>query len=266
MEPAVFLRQLYEGAKETFPLYGIFPSVTAAQAILESDWGKSQLARECCNLFGIKADSGWKGEKKAYPTKEYDRHGQLYTVTAYFRKYASYADSLKDHGRFFQENQRYVNVIGLLNYRQQARAIQDAGYATDPRYAEKLIRLIEENGLWKWDQEVLTISSEKNVSFVTHVVSEGESVIRIAEKHGVTLQEIVEANHLNNPDLIFPGQKLAITISGENPGSKVYMVRGGDTLSTIAQRYGTSSERIASDNGIPDSNYIQAGQKILIRN
>ena len=62
MEQAVFLGQLYEGAKETYLHYGILPSVTAAQAILESDWGRSQLARECCNLFGIKADSGWKGE------------------------------------------------------------------------------------------------------------------------------------------------------------------------------------------------------------
>lgn len=214
MDPSTFLNTIYPGAIQTFRFSGILPSITASQAILESDWGRSSLAQECHNLFGIKADPGWKGEKKAYITNEYDKEGNLYTVTAFFRKYDSYTDSLKDHGKFFQENKRYADVIGILDYREQARAIQVAGYATDLHYAEKLIRLIEENCLWKWDQEVLSISSEKNVSFVTHVVREGESVIRIAEKHGVTLQEIVEANHLNNPDLIFPGQKLAIPISG----------------------------------------------------
>ena len=266
MEQAVFLGQLYEGAKETYLHYGILPSVTAAQAILESDWGRSQLARECCNLFGIKADSGWKGEKKAYPTKEYDRHGQLYTVTAYFRKYASYADSFQDHGRFFHENQRYAGVIGILDYQRQARAIQSAGYATDPRYAEKLIRVIEENSLGEWDQMVQASSSKENISSITHVVSEGENVARIAERHDVTIQEVAEANHLDNPSLIFPGQKLVIPISRENLGSKVYVVREGDTLSAIAQQYGTSAERIASDNAIPDRNHIQVGQRILIRN
>ncbi len=214
MDPSTFLNTIYPGAIQTFRFSGILPSITASQAILESDWGRSSLAQECHNLFGIKADPGWKGEKKAYITNEYDKEGNLYTVTAFFRKYDSYTDSLKDHGKFFQENKRYADVIGILDYREQAQAIQVAGYATDLHYAEKLIRLIEENCLWKWDQEVLSISSEKNVSFVTHVVREGESVIRIAEKHGVTLQEIVEANHLNNPDLIFPGQKLAIPISG----------------------------------------------------
>lgn len=214
MDPSTFLNTIYPGAIQTFRFSGILPSITASQAILESDWGRSSLAQECHNLFGIKADPGWKGEKKAYITNEYDKEGNLYTVTAFFRKYDSYTDSLKDHGKFFQENKRYADVIGILDYREQARAIQVAGYATDLHYAEKLIRLIEENGLWKWDQEVLSISSEKNVFFVNHVVREGESVLRIAEKHGVTLQDIVEANHLNNPDLIFPGQKLAIPISG----------------------------------------------------
>ena len=266
MEPAVFLGQLYEGAKETFHLYGILPSITAAQAILESDWGRSQLAQECFNLFGIKADLGWQGERKAYPTKEYDRNEKLFTETAFFRQYTSYAHSLQDHGKFFHENKRYAGAIGLLDYQQQARAIQAAGYATDPRYAEKLIRLIEENGLGEWDQDILTTSSDKNGSFVTHVVREGETVAGIAERHGVTIQEIVEANHFANPDLIFPGQKLAIPTSGEKLGGKIYVVREGDTLSAIAQQYGTSANRIASDNAIPDRNHIQAGQRILLRN
>ena len=104
MDPSTFLNTIYPGAIQTFRFSGILPSITASQAILESDWGRSSLAQECHNLFGIKADPGWKGEKKAYITNEYDKEGNLYTVTAFFRKYDSYTDSLKDHGKFFQEN------------------------------------------------------------------------------------------------------------------------------------------------------------------
>lgn len=70
MSQITFLNLLHSGAISTFDKYGLFPSITAAQAILESNWGKSKLARECLNLFGIKADQSWQGDKKAYSTKE----------------------------------------------------------------------------------------------------------------------------------------------------------------------------------------------------
>lgn len=96
-----FLNSIRQGSFTTFYKYKILPSITAAQAILESDWGRSQLAKECKNLFGIKADNSWKGKKKVYQTKEYDKNGNILTIMAYFRKYKSYEDSLNDHGEFF---------------------------------------------------------------------------------------------------------------------------------------------------------------------
>lgn len=152
MSQSSFLNSLRPGVFTTFRQYGILPSVTAAQAILESNWGRSSLARECRNLFGIKADRSWKCEKKAYSTKEYDKKGNLYTVVDYFRKYDSFEESLNDHGMFFHENKRYRDVIGLTNYKEQTKAIQIAGYATDPQYANKLIGLIEQNSLQFWDK------------------------------------------------------------------------------------------------------------------
>ncbi|MCI3028848.1 glucosaminidase domain-containing protein [Desemzia sp. C1] len=77
MTKELFLEQIRQGALQTFETYNILPSITAAQSILESNWGKSKLARECLNLFGIKADQSWQGDKKAYSTKEYDKNNKL---------------------------------------------------------------------------------------------------------------------------------------------------------------------------------------------
>lgn len=264
MDPSTFLNTIYPGAIQTFRFSGILPSITASQAILESDWGRSSLAQECHNLFGIKADPGWKGEKKAYITNEYDKEGNLYTVTAFFRKYDSYTDSLKDHGKFFQENKRYADVIGLLDYREQARAILVAGYATDLHYAEKLIQLIEKNGLIQWDRDALTSSSDKKADFTIHVVREGDTVSEIAKKYDVSVAEIVAMNQLANPNLIYTNQKLTVATSGGKTEEHYYTVMEGDTLTNIAQRFGTSVQRIASDNKISDSNHIGVGQKIFI--
>src|SRR5690625_1888819 len=113
MSQSNFLKNIHQGPFTTFHKYRILPSVTAAQAILESNWGKSRLAKECKNLFGIKADKSWKGKKKAYQTQEYDENRGLITVWSYFRKYNAYEESLNDHGKFFNENNRYAKFIGL---------------------------------------------------------------------------------------------------------------------------------------------------------
>lgn len=262
-----FLNNLHSGAIATFNDYGILPSITSAQAILESNWGKSKLAQECRNLFGIKADKSWKGEKKAYSTKEYDKNNNLLTVTDYFRKYPSYEESLKDHGKFFHENQRYADVIGLRDYKKQARAIQTAGYATDPQYANKLIQLIEQNKLQKWDQEVLSQTSfEKPYKQQTnHKVRKGESLSEIAEQYAVSVKSIVTANQLDNPNLIYPNQQLIIPVrSHMQVKEEHYVVKSGDTLSSIAQQFDTSVKKLATENRISNVNHIEVGQTLKI--
>lgn len=263
MGQSIFLNSLRQGVFTTFQLYEILPSVTAAQAILESNWGKSRLARECCNLFGIKADRGWKRQKQAYSTKEYDNQGNLYTVVDYFRKYDSYEESLHDHGKFFHENKRYAEVIGITNYKKQAQMIQRAGYATDPEYANKLIRLIEQNELQNWDDDVL-FSSNQQDDQITHTVKNGDTVSEIARKYGLSTQTIVKSNHLNNPDLIYPEQLLLIPAADKQSKGRVYTVKKGDTLSSIAERFNTSIQKLAEDNKISDMNLIQIGQKLFI--
>ena len=139
-----------DGAKE-----GVLPSITAAQAILESGWGSSELAKAPNNnLFGIKDSEDWNGESVTVLTQEYVNGGYI-TVNAAFRKYASWNDSVVDHAKFFTSTEwrkdNYRKVVNETDYRIAAQELKNAGYATDPNYPGKLIRLIEAYKLYEWD-------------------------------------------------------------------------------------------------------------------
>ena len=154
-----------DGAKE-----GVLPSITAAQAILESGWGSSELAKAPNNnLFGIKDSEDWHGEIVTVPTQEY-LNGDYITVNAAFRKYASWNDSVVDHAKFFTSTEwrknNYRKVVNETDYRIAAQELKNAGYATDPSYAGKLISLIEAYKLYEWDA----------VSNTTNSVLENEGV------------------------------------------------------------------------------------------
>ena len=139
-----------DGAKE-----GILPSITAAQAILESGWGSSELAKAPNNnLFGIKDSEDWNGEIVTVPTQEYV-NGDYIKINAAFRKYTSWNDSVVDHAKFFTSTEwrkdNYRKVVNETDYRIAAQELKNAGYATDPTYPGKLIRLIEAYKLYEWD-------------------------------------------------------------------------------------------------------------------
>lgn len=150
-----FIEKLEEGARYNYREYGILPSVTVAQAILESGWGQSQLAKESNNLFGIKADSRWNGDAMEVMTSE--NYGDK--VKAKFRKYESINDSIKDHGEFLSENKRYEEngLFDSKNYKKQAQALEDAGYSTkkdekgNKIYADMIIDIIKKYDLAKLD-------------------------------------------------------------------------------------------------------------------
>lgn len=154
-----FLSKIKDGCLASWE-HGILPSVSAAQAILESGWGESLLAQyPNHNLFGIKASLDWKGKGVDIPTQEYI-NGKFVTVAATFRKYDSWEESIRDHALFFSENNwrqsHYQNVIGEEDYKKACLALQAAGYATDPNYGAKLISLIESNHLNTWDEGILS--------------------------------------------------------------------------------------------------------------
>lgn len=150
MTPREFIDAIKPAALACQAASGIPASFTIAQAALESAWGKSQLAREGFNLFGIKADAGWGGDVLELPTKEFEG-GQWITVNARWRRYADWQGSIDDHAEFFRRNRRYAACFRETTGDGWARAVAAAGYATDPNYAGKLIATMNAHHLQALD-------------------------------------------------------------------------------------------------------------------
>lgn len=251
-----FLNEIKAGAIAGWHKYGILPSVTAAQAALESAWGTSQLSlAPNHNLFGIKGS--YQGQSVQFPTWEVI-NGQNVTVNATFRKYPSWSVSVEDHGSFFHENSRYSGIIGLTDFVAQARGIKAAGYATDPLYADKLIATIEANGLTSWDRLALSGQAETiEEKQTSYTVQLGDNLSLIAKKFQTTTEELVRINHISNPNLIYPGQVLQLN----STINKTYTVQSGDALSLIAIKLGISMEHLIQKNNIANPDLIYAGDR-----
>ena len=183
MEQRKFLAMVGPLAQADMQKSGILASLTIAQAILESGWGTSELAAKANALFGIKADARWSGRAYSKDTKEcYD--GATYTtITALFRAYDSWAESVADHSAFLLANKRYAAVVGERDYKVACKAIKAAGYATDPGYPQKLIGLIEKYGLTVYDGKAeqedktsMNISITKNTSTHNTTAAAGRAI------------------------------------------------------------------------------------------
>lgn len=147
-EQTMFIEKIGAMATEDMKKSRILASLTIAQAILESAWGKSGLATTANNLFGIKGS--YNGAYYSSETQEWT--GEKYiTITAQFRKYPSWAESIADHSGLFNKLDRYSNLRGLDDYRLACRYVREDGYATDPEYTNKLVSIIERYNLTKFD-------------------------------------------------------------------------------------------------------------------
>ena len=152
MTPDEFIGEYGKYAIRGTRFTNVFPSVTLAQAILESGWGKSDLTTQANNFFGIKATDDWSGEKVLMTTQEYENN-QYITIQDWFRKYTNPKKSFEDHIQFLKDNSRYKDngVFSAKTPEEQATALQKAGYATSPVYADKLISIISDYDLKKLD-------------------------------------------------------------------------------------------------------------------
>lgn len=149
---ANFLLSIHDAALDGWRQFGVLPSVTAAQAILESAWGQSGLATKGHNLFGIKGS--YNGQSIIMRTAEYGAGGYYYINDA-FRKYPSNYESVVDHGRFLATNSRYHNLLWKKDYAVVTNYLHADGYATDPKYASSLNNVIRTYNLDTWDKEVM---------------------------------------------------------------------------------------------------------------
>jgi flagellar protein FlgJ len=154
--PQQFVEQLWPYAKQAGDRLGVEPEVILAQAALETGWGKHVIkhtdGNSTHNLFNIKADKSWQGEHAQLGTLEY-RNGQVLKEPAKFRSYDSFQQSFDDYVNFLQQNPRYQEALKQTGSSEQfIEAIHDAGYATDPAYADKIKRILNSDTMAQFSQ------------------------------------------------------------------------------------------------------------------
>jgi flagellum-specific peptidoglycan hydrolase FlgJ len=201
-------------AKSNMKYYGIPASIILAQGILESGAGRSDLAKRSNNHFGIKCHTGWQGEK-VYHDDDAEQEC--------FRKYQDPAESYKDHALFLTGRSRYSSLfqLGKDDYEAWARGLRKAGYATDPRYPEKLITYIEKYNLHQYDAEVLgnkftpLDNSIKSMVVASqqigglYEVKQGETLYAISKKFNISVDDLKRKNKLSDNTLSI-GQRLIV--------------------------------------------------------
>lgn len=146
--PEDFIASLYPFAKEVESKTGIDARLMLAQSALETGWGKHPILKKdgtpSFNLFGIKANHAWRGDEAEITTTEF-RGGLAMKEKASFRAYNGYEDSFNDYAQFLRTNDRYQDALALSDQPKEfAKELQDAGYATDPKYAEKIGRIVDQ--------------------------------------------------------------------------------------------------------------------------
>jgi flagellum-specific peptidoglycan hydrolase FlgJ len=150
MTPQDFINAIAPAARALAASSKIPASFTVAQAANETGWGASELAQKYHNLFGVKADASWHGPTVFLPTKECI-NGKDVVVSAPWRVYPDWLSSLQDRTKFLLTNPRYKPAFACTDGRDFAVAVQKAGYATDPNYAQKIIAIIHDHNLTTLD-------------------------------------------------------------------------------------------------------------------
>lgn len=275
---------------------GVPASITLAQGLLESGNGQSRLAVKGNNHFGIKCHNTWTGAKVYHDD---DRKGEC------FRKYDSPEESFRDHSDFLRYRDRYKFLfdLELTDYRSWAYGLKTAGYATDPKYPEKLIRLIEEYRLYEYDtqkpeqtthhvepqvpasptviEQVQPLSPRQRETFsfalsrqmyslngVPFVyASEGETYASIAKANRLFLKEILKFNDLKEEKDLVPGTVVYLQKKKKKAaaGLEKYVVEGTQDLRSISQRFAVRLDKLCKLNDIAPDHVLRDGDVLYLR-
>jgi flagellum-specific peptidoglycan hydrolase FlgJ len=185
---------------------GILPSLTLAQAALESAFGARNINN---NLFGIKASGSWQGPIVSKVSIEYI-NGVKKAIKSNFRAYRSFDESVRDHTNFLLAT-RYDRVRQAKTYQEACRAIYECGYATDPNYPNKLIKIIEVYSLMRYDH-ILVVDQENIDVLVDGIKAEFKAIIIDGKSYipAINLQELIPSK------VSWDGSK--VLVSKENKG------------------------------------------------
>jgi LysM repeat protein len=279
---------------------GVPASITLAQGMIESDFGRSSLAREGNNHFGIKCHSDWTGQVIRHHD---DSRNEC------FRKYTRPEDSFYDHSDFLKNGSRYTFLFRLdpTDYKEWARGLKKAGYATNPDYSNMLIRKIEENNLDYFDKNKTSISRpalagepaiqqakspiiadeptvvqpvsssivlpsreqrvKENNRIQYIIVKEGETLSIIENGFQMLKWELSKYNELDSDFIPVAGQLLYLQPKRDKaePGKETHLVSEGDSMYSISQVYGLKIRKLYEYNRMSDGEEPVAGTKVWLR-
>lgn len=284
-----YVQKYKDYAIEEMKRMGVPAAITLAQGLLETQNGNSDLFKESNNHFGIKCKSTWTAETVSHDD---DAPGEC------FRKYKTDEDSYRDHSNFLRGNSRYAFLFNLdpSDYKAWAYGLRKAGYATNPKYPQILIKNIEDNNLEQYTDEALnevphfdaaqyaddkendsssdvvkqdpvpgepinlTINGSKAL-----LVSKGTSLLAIATQHNINLEKLLSINDLNNDGLLQKDQYIFLEKKQKEGQKDFCIAQANETLYDISQKYGVILEDLYVYNNLTANDYMVAGTKIFLK-
>jgi hypothetical protein len=267
-------------AIEQMKLHKIPASITLSQGLLESGAGRSGLARKSNNHFGIKCHSDWRG-KRTYHTDD--------APNECFRVYATVRDSYEDHSAFLKRGARYAFLfeLNITDYRSWARGLKKAGYATDPSYANRLITIIEDYELYKYDAQALSRRQAEKMEkelkkkpwlaqphevFIANglayvVARTGDTFKMLGKELDMSWRKLIDYNDLHRDYTLEEGDIIYLKKKNKKAQKAYtsYTVRDGDSMHSISQKFGIRLKNLYKMNR-KDGEYIpEVGDKLRLR-
>jgi len=265
---------------------GVPAAITLAQGLLETENGNSDLVKASNNHFGIKCKSTWTAETVSHDD---DAPGEC------FRKYKSPEDSYRDHSNFLRGNSRYDFLFQLdpADYKGWAYGLRKAGYATNPRYPEILIKNIEDNNLQQYTLEAIndvphfdasqyaddpekqnnSVDETASVAPISLTINgskalyvpKGTSLLAVATEHHINLEKLLTINDLTKDGLLDKGQYIFLEKKQKEGKNDFCIAEANETMYDIAQKYGVILQNLYAYNQLTPDDYIVAGTKIFLK-
>ena len=286
-----YIAQYKDVAIKKMREYKIPASITLAQGILESGSGNSRLAHKAKNHFGIKCHKEWHG-KKFYMDDD-EKH-------ECFRKYPKAADSYRDHSKFLTQRGRYTFLFqyDITDYKKWAYGLKKAGYATNPKYPQLLIKIIEKYHLDQYDKEALgkqkkkkkvktheesaipTVAAFKHVGnsptgrkiFINNkrkliLVRQGDTYQKIAAEFEIYTWQLYKYNEVSRKHKIVTGEIVYLEKKKARAGKKYkyHHIRQGESLHDVAQLYGMRLSKLLKMNNLPKGISVPVGTEVRVR-
>lgn len=274
LSPNDYINLYKDDAITEMLMHGVPASITLAQGMLESGNGNSALSVYANNHFGIKCHVGWTGETYHMDDDAKDEC---------FRKYEKVLDSYNDHSLFLKGRQRYAFLfeLPLTDYKAWAKGLKEAGYATHPKYAERLIELIEKYKLYQYDEvhdmpvkdvvaakppvkmELRQVMRFNRTKFI--IAKPGDSFYKIASEFDLELEDLLKYNDFSQKEKLLAGSKVYVERKRRRALEPYHVVTKGETMKSISQLHGIRIYHLYKKNRMKEGQEPKPGDVLYLR-